>query len=137
MFDWKKLYRPGNYDFSFNKSVVHYRIITSLYRVILAHYKLKNMSKKIIFVLTFLAVFIFLFSNQTVHAQNNTLTAKEKEEGWQLLFNGKDLSGWHSYLENAPGKAWQVKDGTIFLNKNSKSVYKDFANLTMVRGIHA
>ena len=46
-----------------------------------------------------------------------------------MLFNGKDLTGWHSYLEKTPGKAWQVHDGMIFLNKNSKSVYNDFADL--------
>jgi Domain of Unknown Function (DUF1080) len=66
-----------------------------------------------------------------VHAQQtNILTPKEKEEGWQLLFDGKDLKGWHSYLENTPGKAWQVLNGGIMLNKNNKSVYKDFADLT-------
>ena len=62
-------------------------------------------------------------------AQQNTLTGKEKQEGWQLLFNGKDLKGWHSYLQKAPGKAWQVQDGMIFLNKNPKSVYADYADL--------
>ena len=61
--------------------------------------------------------------------QANTLTSKEKNEGWQLLFDGKDLKGWHSYLENKPGKAWQVQNGTIMLNKNNKSVYKDYADL--------
>ena len=64
-----------------------------------------------------------------VSAQLNTLTAKEKQEGWKLLFNGKDLTGWHSYLEKQPGKAWQVEDGAISLNKNDKSVYEDFADL--------
>jgi hypothetical protein len=59
----------------------------------------------------------------------NTLSASEKAEGWQLLFDGNDLKGWHSYLEKEPGKAWQVQDGMIMLNKDSKSVYKDFADL--------
>ena len=71
------------------------------------------------------------FLCDVVNAQQaNTLTSKEKEEGWQLLFDGKDLKGWHSYLEKAPGKAWQVQHGTIMLNKNNKSVYKDYADLT-------
>lgn len=61
--------------------------------------------------------------------QLNKLTAKEKSEGWELLFNGKDLKGWHSYLESKPGKAWQVQNGTIALNKNDKSVYHDYADL--------
>jgi len=62
--------------------------------------------------------------------QLNTLTPQEKKEGWQLLFDGKDLKGWHSYLKNKPGKAWQVVNGTIMLNKNKKSVYDDYADLT-------
>ncbi|MEP6846504.1 MAG: DUF1080 domain-containing protein [Panacibacter sp.] len=65
-----------------------------------------------------------------LYAQSNTLTAKEKQEGWHLLFNGKDLQGWHSYLLSKPGKAWQVKDGAIALVKNDQSVYEDFADLT-------
>ena len=71
-----------------------------------------------------------LFSNITFAQLPNTLTAKETAEGWKLLFNGKDLSGWHSYLEKVPGKAWQVLNGTIMLNKNNKNVYKDYADLT-------
>ena len=59
----------------------------------------------------------------------NTLTAKEKAENWQLLFDGKDLKGWHSYLEKKPGKAWQVQNGSIFLNKNNNSTYQEFADL--------
>lgn len=73
---------------------------------------------------------IILCGSIHLSAQINTLTAKEKQEGWQLLFNGKDLQGWHSYLLPKPGKAWQVKDGSIELNKDDKSVYEDFADLT-------
>ncbi len=59
----------------------------------------------------------------------NILTQKETQQGWRLLFNGKDLVGWHSYRDKVPGKAWQVQDGAIVLNKNNKSVDKDFADL--------
>jgi hypothetical protein len=62
--------------------------------------------------------------------ESNTLSSKEKADGWQLLFDGKNLKGWHSYLEKNPGKAWQVQNGTIMLNKNNKSVYKDYTDLT-------
>ncbi len=72
----------------------------------------------------------FLNFNMARAQQLNMLTEKEKQDGWQLLFNGKDLKGWHSYLQNKPGIAWQVEDGAIFLNKNDKSVYKDYADLT-------
>jgi len=33
----------------------------------------------------------------------NTLTAEEKAQGWQLLFDGKTLNGWHSSVP-APGR---------------------------------
>src|SRR5690349_2716101 len=76
----------------------------------------------------FAILFVFLFG-QKVAAQNNTLTSQEKQDGWKLLFNGNDLSGWHSYQQKAPGKAWQVEDGCIVLNKTPGDVEKDFADL--------
>jgi hypothetical protein len=87
------------------------------------------MNKKI-FTLKILVITGVFYFNTAGAQQSNMLSEKEKQEGWQLLFNGKDLQGWHSYLQNKPGKAWQVEDGTIFLNKNDKSVYEDFADLT-------
>ncbi|WP_344974903.1 DUF1080 domain-containing protein [Compostibacter hankyongensis] len=59
----------------------------------------------------------------------NTLTPEDKAAGWQLLFNGRDLRGWHSYLENKPGKSWQVQNGAIALNKDAQSTYRDYADL--------
>jgi hypothetical protein len=47
---------------------------------------------------------------------NNTLTAKEKQEGWKLLFSGKDLKGWHAYGAKEPGSAWKVEQGSIKLD---------------------
>jgi hypothetical protein len=87
------------------------------------------MNKKI-FPLKILVITGVFYFNTAGAQQSNMLSEKEKQEGWQLLFNGKDLQGWHSYLQKKPGKAWQVEDGTIFLNKNDKSVYEDFADLT-------
>ena len=77
------------------------------------------MNKKLAFSITIFL--ISCLSLNIVTAQENTLTAKEKQEGWKLLFDGKDLNAWHSYLEKAPGKGWQVKDGAIFINEDDKS----------------
>lgn len=60
----------------------------------------------------------------------NTLTASEQAAGWRLLFNGKNLNGWHSYLEKKPGKAWKVEKGCIVLDKNPHSSFADDADLT-------
>ena len=56
-----------------------------------------------------LSIIIAGYVSLNLIAQQNTLTEKEKQEGWQLLFNGKDLKGWHSYMQNKPGKAWQFQ----------------------------
>lgn len=63
-------------------------------------------------------------------AQNpNMLSTAEKAQGWQLLFNGRDLAGWHSYLEHNTGKAWRVTDGSILLNKKDNTPPEDYADI--------
>jgi hypothetical protein len=41
---------------------------------------------------------------------------KKPEEGFTSLFNGKDLTGWKTYLKDEkaePAKTWTIKDGVI------------------------
>jgi hypothetical protein len=64
----------------------------------------------------FVAALCVLLSFQG-HAQTlNTLTAAEKKEGWKLLFDGKDLKGWHAYNGKTVGSAWMIESGAIKLN---------------------
>jgi hypothetical protein len=44
---------------------------------------------------------------------NNTLTAAEKSTGWQLLFDGNSLNGWHNFKKDGVRPGWQIKDGTL------------------------
>ena len=43
----------------------------------------------------------------------NTLTAVEKAAGWQLLFDGRSLNGWHNFKKDGVRPGWQIKDGTL------------------------
>lgn len=43
----------------------------------------------------------------------NTLTDAEKAQGWKLLFNGTDFSGWHNFKATGIKAGWQVKDGAL------------------------
>jgi hypothetical protein len=43
----------------------------------------------------------------------NTLTEAEIKQGWKLLFNGKDFTGWQSYAGGKPAKTWVVTNGCI------------------------
>lgn len=50
----------------------------------------------------------------TVHAQElNTLSKKEKKQGWTLLFDGKSTDGWHTYLKDEAGAGWTVSEGAL------------------------
>lgn len=56
-------------------------------------------------------------SNPTMNASaDNTLTAAEKEAGWQLLFDGKTTSGWHNYLKKDVSPVWKVENGVLVMS---------------------
>ncbi len=43
------------------------------------------------------------------------------EDGeWTPLFNGNDLTGWHTYGKEGVGAAWKVKHGEIYLDVANK-----------------
>jgi hypothetical protein len=51
-----------------------------------------------------------------LHAACAAAEEKKAEEGFMPLFNGKDLTGWKTFLANKdadPAKTWSVKDGVI------------------------
>ena len=54
-----------------------------------------------------------LLGGAVMAQQPNTLTKKEKKEGWKLLFDGKTTKGWHTYLRDTVGSKWQVQDGVL------------------------
>jgi len=43
----------------------------------------------------------------------NTLNDKEKKEGWTLLFNGKDFTGWRQCNGTAMPKNWVIEDNAM------------------------
>ncbi len=49
----------------------------------------------------------------------NNLSEQEKAEGFKLLFNGKDLTGFRSaFKTTAPPSVWTVEDGTLHVNSS-------------------
>ncbi|MFV0268655.1 MAG: DUF1080 domain-containing protein [Draconibacterium sp.] len=48
----------------------------------------------------------------------NTLTEKEKKDGWKLLWDGKTTKGWKgAKAESFPAKGWHIADGTLVVEK--------------------
>ncbi|MDO8970016.1 MAG: DUF1080 domain-containing protein, partial [Saprospiraceae bacterium] len=52
---------------------------------------------------------------------DNTLTEKEKRDGWQLLFDGQSIAGWHNYGKTSIGKSWVIKDNSIHLDAKTNA----------------
>jgi Domain of Unknown Function (DUF1080) len=50
----------------------------------------------------------------------NTISDTEKQNGWQLLFDGKTMNGWHGYNKDTVGQGWQVTGGTLHFNGRPK-----------------
>ena len=44
---------------------------------------------------------------------SNTLSQSEQEKGWELLFDGKTLNGWHGFNMKGLPDCWLVEDGTM------------------------
>lgn len=42
-----------------------------------------------------------------------SLTEAEKNEGWQLLFDGHSFNGWHAYNEKEIPPVWKVENGEL------------------------
>jgi hypothetical protein len=62
----------------------------------------------------------------------NALTQAEKQAGWQLLFDGKTLTGWHGLgFRTTPPGLWTVEDGAIkHIDKAKGPVQADGQPLT-------
>ncbi len=43
----------------------------------------------------------------------NKLSGKEKKEGWELLFNGKNFDGWRQYNGDEMPDNWTIEDNTM------------------------
>jgi hypothetical protein len=57
------------------------------------------------------SIILAIFFGSVCVAADNQLTDAEKEAGWRLLFNGKDLTGWR--CNNNKPIATKIEDGSL------------------------
>lgn len=66
-----------------------------------------------------LLIGLLILGNQWLFAQDNTLSKKEIQQGWKLLFNGKNLDGWTSVgKDTPPASGWKIEDGVLSTDPN-------------------
>lgn len=60
-----------------------------------------------------LLVLALCLASSTAGAQSNALSAEEKAEGWQLLFDGRSMDAWRGFKMDGLPAGWSVEDGEI------------------------
>lgn len=55
----------------------------------------------------------------------NTLSKEEKNDGWQLLFDGKSTDGWHGFNMKGFPDSWAIEDGCLTMNSVDSAENQD------------
>jgi hypothetical protein len=58
---------------------------------------------------------VLIFLSGIAAAQDNQLSEQEISQGWELLFNGKDMTKWRNFKKDNVNDKWQVNDGQMQL----------------------
>src|SRR6185312_17223680 len=74
---------------------------------------------------------VVLLALSAVGMAQNKLTRQEKKDGFQLLFDGKDTSHWHTVKRRPNNASWTVEKGILSYEKGeswlaSNDTYYDF-----------
>ncbi|GAB4000275.1 hypothetical protein GCM10028807_52740 [Spirosoma daeguense] len=81
--------------------------------------------------------FFVLFPLINLNAQINTLSAAEKRDGWQLLFDGKTTSGWRAaYGDRFPERGWKVSNGELHAEMKDGAESADAGDIVTLKKYH-
>lgn len=73
------------------------------------------MKNRLKYLFAMLSILTYLLTScSTEESGPNKLTAQEKEDGWQLLFDGTSLKGWHLYNRGEAPSAWIAQNGELY-----------------------
>jgi hypothetical protein len=57
--------------------------------------------------------------NAALPQDSASASSANADTGWQNLFNGHSLAGWHTYGKTTAGNAWKADSGTIHLDASA------------------
>jgi Domain of Unknown Function (DUF1080) len=66
-----------------------------------------------------------LYSELDKNDPVNTLTGKEKKKNWQLLFDGKNFTGWHGYNMQGIPDCWIIEDQALTMTTEGRAESQD------------
>jgi len=79
--------------------------------------------------------FILLVASATANAQLNSLSPKEKKEGWKLLFDGKTSKGWRSAKSATfptAANGWVIKNGELTIQSSNGAESQNAGDIVTV-----
>jgi hypothetical protein len=62
--------------------------------------------------LFFIVAGVFLSCSSAKNISDNSLSKQQKEEGYDLLFDGRTMEGWHAY-QNKSMDSWEIESGAL------------------------
>ncbi len=69
-----------------------------------------------IVLLVVILIVVYVINKRTINTSTNpnSISAKEKEQGWQLLWDGKSFNGWRAiYESDFPKSGWIVENDAL------------------------
>ena len=66
-----------------------------------------------------------IYAEMDKDAAPNTLADKEKENGWQLLFDGQNFTGWHGYNMSGIPDVWTIQDSSLTMTTEGRAESQD------------
>jgi len=81
--------------------------------------------------LTVLVIAMPASRTATAQTAPNTLTTRERADGWTLLFDGRTTTAWRGYKEQTIPAGWSVRNGTLTKSTGTEDIvttgeYGDF-----------
>jgi hypothetical protein len=71
---------------------------------------------------------LFIMLSFMPEQKDNTLSKKEKKQGWILLFDGTSMNGWRNY-QNKTADGWDVKDGELYCKETGVTKRADLITI--------
>lgn len=68
---------------------------------------------------------LILYKQIDPNSSPNTLTSREKGNGWKLLFDGKTTDGWHGYNLKGFPDCWIIKDDAFTTTTKGRAESQD------------
>lgn len=74
-----------------------------------------------IFGILLVSALLFSSCGLLINVPDNTLSRTEENQGWTLLYNGKDFTGWRQYNGNSIPDNWIIEDGAMKVTRGAKA----------------